>query len=204
MSAPDRRSRFPASRPRAGGHADGAALAIVERPMTLIQVTARRGRQAEVAAAMARDFGLALPAAGAIATGADKAALWLQPESWLITAPAALAGSLPAALATAVKGIAAVVDQSHGRCVLDISGEAARAVLARLCRLDLDARAFAPDRCAATLVGHVPCLVHRTGTATPGFSLIVASTFAEWLLDQIAAAAASCGWRFTPANAVAA
>lgn len=204
MFAPDRRSRFPASQARTGGRSGDAPLAIVERAATLVQVTARKGRQAELSAAIARTLGLDLPEAGRVASAADKAALWLQPGSWLIAAPAEQRSELPNTLAQALSGIAAVVDQSHGRCVIEISGSEARAVLARLCRLDLHERVFAPGHSAATLVGHVSCLIHRMGGETPCFRLLVGSTFAEWLLDEITAAAASHGWRFTPASEAAA
>lgn len=204
MSASDRRSRFPASQAHQGGRSNDAPLAIVERPATLVQVTARKGRQAELAAAIGKAFGLELPEAGRVATAADKAALWLQPGCWLIAAPAEQRGELPGTLAQALKGIAAVVDQSHGRSVIEISGGEARAVLARLCRLDLHERVFASGHSAATLVGHVSCLIHRVDGTTPCFRLLVGSTFAEWLLDEITSAAASQGWRFTPASEAAA
>ncbi|KRE24435.1 hypothetical protein ASE66_04185 [Bosea sp. Root483D1] len=204
MSAPDRRSRFPASQPRQGGRSGDAPLTIVERPATLVQVNARKGRQAELVAAIAKTLALALPDAGRTATAADMAALWLQPGSWLIEAPAGRRGELPGTLAQTLNGIAAVVDQSHGRCVIEISGAEARAVLARLCRLDLHERAFAAGDSAATLVGHVSCLIHRTGGEAPCFRLVVGSTFAEWLLHELTAAAASYGWRFTPAGEAAA
>ncbi len=204
MSAPDRRSRFPASQARKGGRVDDAPLAIVERPATLVQVTARKGRQAELAAAIGKALALELPEAGRVASAADKAAIWLQPGCWLIEASAGQRGELPASLAQVLTGIAAVVDQSHGRCVIEISGTEARAVLARLCRLDLHERAFAPGHSAATLVGHVSCLIHRIDGETPSFRLLVGSTFAEWLLDELTAAAASYGWSFAPAGEAAA
>ncbi|WP_332683345.1 sarcosine oxidase subunit gamma [Bosea sp. (in: a-proteobacteria)] len=204
MSAPDRRSRFPASRPRQGGRSGGETLAIVERPATLVQVTARKGRQAELTAAAEKLLSLTLPESGRAAASAGKTALWLQPGSWLVMAPAEERSVLSATLAQPLSGIAAVVDQSHGRCVLEVSGTQARAVLAKLCRLDLHERAFPAGASAVTLVGHVSCLVYRIEGAAPGFGLIVGSTFAEWLLDELANAAAAHGWRFTPADEVAA
>lgn len=204
MSAPDRRSRFPAARPRQGGRSGGETLAIAECPATLVQLTARKGRQAELAATVEKLHGLALPESGRVAASGGKTALWLQPGSWLVTAPAEERAGLPGTLAQALSGIAAVVDQSHGRCVLEITGAQARAVLAKLCRLDLHERAFPAGASAVTLVGHVSCLVYRIEGAAPGFGLIVSSTFAEWLLDELAAAAAAHGWRFTSANEAAA
>lgn len=100
--------------------------------------------------------------------------------------------------------MAAVVDQSHGRSVIELSGNHAQAVLARLCRLDLHERAFAPGNSASTLVGHVSCQLFRLEGVVPSFGLIVGSTFAEWLLDELQAAASSYGWNFQPAADVAA
>lgn len=200
MSASERRSRFPAARPLSGGRAGDAQVSIVERSVALVQFTARKGRQEDLAAAL----GLDLPPPGRFASDAGRTVLWLQPGSWLISAPAKQRDSLPASLRQSLDGIAAVVDQSHGRSLIELSGASARAVLARLCRLDLDERVFTAGHSAATLVGHVSCLLYRSEASPPCFGLIVGSTFAEWLLDALQAAAASEGWRFEPATEAAA
>ena len=204
MSAPDRRSRFPVSRSLSGGRNGGDRLTITEHHATLVQVTARKGRQEDVAAALRDALSLDLPPPGRVTGSADRTALWLQPGSWLVKAPGEQRDSLPAALGQSVAGIAAVVDQSHGRCLFELSGAHARDVLARLCRLDLHDRAFAPGSSAATLVGHVSCLLYRDEAPVASFRLIVGSTFAEWLLDELQAAAASHGWNFQPVRETAA
>lgn len=204
MSAPERLSRFPVSRPLSGGNAGAEALAIVEHHAALVQITARKGRQQDVAAALRTALRLDLPSPGRIATGADKAALWLQPGSWLIQAAGEQRSGLPALLREHLDGMAAIVDQSHGRSLFELRGAHAQAVLARLCRLDLHDRVFAPGNSAATLVGHVSCLLYRNEAPVPSFGLIVGATFAEWLLDELEAAAASHGWAFEPAREAAA
>lgn len=204
MSAPERSSRFPVSRSLSGGKPGAETLAIVERPATLVQITARKGRQEDVAAALRAALALDLPSSGRISNGSDKTALWLQPGSWLIQAPGEQRGSLPSLLRQSLDGMAAIVDQSHGRSLFELGGVHAQAVLARLCRLDLHDRVFAPGSSAATLVGHVSCLVYRIEAPLPSFGLIVGSTFAEWLLDELQAAAASHGWTFEPAHEAAA
>lgn len=204
MSVLDRRSRFPASRPLKGGQADGDALSIVESSATLVQVTARKGRQADMSAVAAATLALDLPQSGRVAAASGRMALWIQPGCWLIRAPQGEQDSLPASLKDSLKGIGAVVDQSHGRCLFELRGVHAQAVLARLCRLDLHDRAFPPGSSAVTFVGHVSCQLYRTGGAVPSFGLIVGSTFAEWLLDQLNAAAASHGWTFSPSQGAAA
>ena len=204
MSAPDRLSRFPVSRPLQGGRSGGEALAITECPATLVQVTARQNRQADTAGIIAASLSLDLPKSGVVSVAGGRKAIWVQPGSWLIKAPVAERDSLPASLRDTLNGVAAVVDQSHGRTVFELRGAHVQDVLARICRLDLHDRAFPPGSSAVTYVGHVSCQLCRLGGQVPGFSVIVGSTFAEWLLDQLAAAAASHGWTFNPATASAA
>ena len=105
--------------------------------------------------------GMALPQQPntCIARGTTLAA-WLAPRRWLLVGPRALAGrwlSQDAAGTT-------VVDLSHGRAIVRISGDW-RAVLSRHCPLDLDT-AFPPNRlsCAQSLFGDIPVLI----IASPG------------------------------------
>lgn len=204
MSAPDRLSRFPASRSLSGGRNGGDALTITEQHAALVQVTARQGRQNDVSASLGHTILIELPASGRVASSSAGTAIWVQPGSWLIRATGDQREDLPARLRQALDGTAAVVDQSHGRSVFELSGIHAQAVLARLCRLDLHDRAFPPGSGASTIVGHVSCQLYRSEAPAPSFSLIVGSTFAEWLLDEIQAAAASHGWSFQPAQGAAA
>jgi heterotetrameric sarcosine oxidase gamma subunit len=193
--APDRRSRFSASSPCIGGAAGDVPLVILERPAAFALVSARKGKAAELATLVKDSLGLALPAPGRSAASGVHTALWVQPDSWLIEGPAERAGTLAAELAVRLAGLASVVDQSHGRSVLRLSGDHARNVLARICRLDTHERAFVPGQSAATLIGHVSCMLHQIDDA-PTYDLIVSSTFSAWLLDELTTAATSFGWRF--------
>ena len=201
MSAPERRSRFAGSSlPARGGVPDSDGVTIAERPAALIQVTARKGRQDALVAAIEKEFALALPSPGGSAVQGAYSAVWLQPGGWLIQAPAIEGAALVQRLATALDGIAAVVDQSHGRLVLRLSGQQARAVLAKICRLDLHPRHFAVGASATTLVGHVSCTV-RLVDETPAFYLIVGSSYATWLLEELVEAADAFGWQLARAGA---
>jgi sarcosine oxidase subunit gamma len=204
VSVLDRHSRFPVSRPLRGGQAGADALGIVESGATLVQVTARKGRQADLSAVVAATLTLDLPRSGRVAAASGRMALWIQPGCWLISGPQGEQDSLPASLKDSLRGIGAVIDQSHGRCLFELSGVYAQQVLARLCRLDLHDRAFPPGSSAVTLVGHVSCQLYRIGGPVPSFGLIVGSTFAEWLLDQLMSAASSHGWTFSPWQGAAA
>ncbi len=204
MSAPERLSRFPASRSLSGGRKGSDALSIVEQHAALTQITARKGRQSDVASIVARALALELADPGRATNGSGRTAIWVQPGSWLIRAPGSERGELSTSLRQSLDGAAAVVDQSHGRNVIEFSGKHAQSVLARLCRLDLHDRAFTPGASASTIVGHVSCQLYRLESPVPSFGLIVGSTFAEWLLDELQAAASSHGWNFQPVRNAAA
>ncbi|MBL6454269.1 hypothetical protein JMJ55_02965 [Belnapia sp. T6] len=150
----------------------------------LVQVTARHG-------ADPTGLGFALPGPGESAETAGITALWMQPRGWLLSAPWDGEGAL-LTRAAPLAPAAALVDQSHGRCTIRLAGAKSRAVLAKLCRIDLHPRIFGPGRVAATQVAHLACLLHQ---AEPeAFELIVFSTLAANLLDALASAAAEYGY----------
>lgn len=200
MSAPELLSRF-------GGFDDSVhgaptspeAIELIERPACLVQVTSRKGKEVALAAAIREQLGLELPVPNYSISQASYAAYWLQPNCWLIEAPPEAGSVLVSRLANALAGIAAVVDQSHGRCILRLSGSQARAVLARCCRLDFHPRVFSVGRTVTTLVAHVSCTVRLIDEA-PTFDLIVGSTFAIWLVEELLEASAAFGCRFIRAN----
>ena len=123
------------------------------------------------------------PQAGHAATGGAVTAIWIQPDAYMLTGAGP---GLAERAAQAFAGLAAVEDQSHGRTTIAVSGPAARAVLARGCRLDLHPRAFGPGRAAMTQIAHIGCLVHQIDEA-PSFELTVFATLAEpffhWLIE---------------------
>jgi len=202
-------SRFAASRPASGGRGDSDPgdsdpIVIAELARAQVQVSARKNQCDALARALSRHLGVTLPGPGASQETPQATVLWLQPASWLIQSAPTLARSLLTDFARAHPGLASWVDQTHSRCLLRLSGSAVRAVLARLCRLDLHPRAFAPGACAATLVGHVSAVLRRvpqsdvTGDVTNDstFDLLVAASYADWLLDELTTAADAYGWRF--------
>jgi len=203
VSAPDLSarlpSRFAASRAIQGGQGSDP-ITITELPTALLQVTARKNQRDALAAALSERLGVALPGPGVSHAADDATVIWLQPTSWLIQSRPALAARLLTDFSRIHPGFASWVDQTHGYCLLRVSGAAVRAVLARLCRLDLHERAFAPGACAATLVGHVACLLRRVpqsdATCDATFDLLITASYADWLLDELTTAADATGWRF--------
>jgi sarcosine oxidase, subunit gamma len=174
------------------------ALVIAERPRSVVHLMARKDKAPALAAAIKAAFGLDLPSPGRWAAGAQADAIWVQPGGWLLESEPAAPGALRARVAAATEGLGAAVDQSSGRSVIRFAGPPARSVLATCCRLDLHPRAFEPDSAAVTRVAHVACGI-RLMDATPTFDLIIGSTYARWLIEELLEASARYGVRFEPA-----
>ncbi len=131
MSAPDR------SRPE-------NALAVAERPRSLVRLMARTDKADALAGVIRAAFGLELPPPGRWAAGAEASATWVQPGGWLLESEPSAPGAFRARVAAVTDGLGAAVDQSSGASVIRLAGEPARSVLATFCRLDLHPRAFGP------------------------------------------------------------
>lgn len=196
MSNPEPRSAFaPHWQPGRIG-ADGPAhVTIIERRLAMATVQARKGRRADLTAAIETAFGLALPEPSKAVIGrGDVAAYPIAPETWLITAPANDTGFL-SRLSEAAGSAASIVDQSHGKAALRISGPQVRDALDKICRLDLHPRTFPAHACGVTQIAHVAVLIARAddGSATPGYDLIMPSTFAIHVLEAVEMAALEFG-----------
>jgi sarcosine oxidase subunit gamma len=182
-----------ASVARPGRHGPAGSLTPlhIELPAReIVQVLVRRDRSEDLAAALRRDFALALPGPGRAATGGNGVtAIWIQEGGWYLHASRTGEAALAARVAASCAGLATIDDQSHGRTMLRVSGPRAREILSRGCRLDLHPRAFGPGRATTTMLGHIACLVHQTDE-TPAYELTVyatlAATFLDWLIETAA------------------
>ncbi len=145
-----------------------------------------RGREAAIEAATAA-FGLALPrTACRAAETADRAALWLGPDEWLLLAP----DGEGEAIAAAFREIAAphsLVDVSHRNTGLDLSGSEVAAVLNAGCPLDLHLAAFPVGMCTRTLFAKAEIVLWRR--AVDRFRLECWRSFAPYVHGVIADAA---------------
>lgn len=163
------------------------------RGLTMIQIAAIGN--ADAMCATATGAGLTLPASPNATESRDGVtALWLGPGRWLAVTPEAAPEALGRRLEAAHADSAAVVDVSHGRTVIRVSGPATRTLLAKGCRLDLHPRVFRAGACAQTNIGHFAVLLHAVDDR-PTVDLYVARSYAasfwEWLIE----AAAEFGYR---------
>ncbi len=145
--------------------APGVVLRVLQ-PETLLMVMARVGKGKAVAEALSKWRGARV--------------MWAGPEQWYVQGPT------HAALEKALGGVASVVDQSHGRVTLCVSGPKARAVLAKGTPVDLHTDQFAIGKSALTQMAHVG--VHLTRTGGDEFEVSVFRGFAEsfwqWLTEM--------------------
>ncbi len=175
------------------GRTDAAAgVVVAELPTAgLALVTARRGRSADLIAAAEAAFGVALPATPRRVGNGDLAFIWSGPDRWLAhcaDAPPACMERLLAPLAAH----AAVVDQSHARALLRISGPRVRDALAKGVAIDLDPRAFRPGDTAMTGVAHVAVQLWQIDDA-PTYAFSIARSLAGSFWDWLAASGAEYG-----------
>ncbi len=193
MSAPEPRSVLSAVlQPGHSGREGVTGTAIAERRLAIVQLQARKGQEPALATAIVSAFGLTLPPPGQASSADSTTAVWIQPGSWLVLAPFTARGDLARRLAGGVAGLASVTDQTFGKAVLRLSGERARDVLAKGCRVDLHPRAFGPGRAAATTIAQIGCVLVQADEA-PTFDLVVPSTLAEAFLEWLEASAAEFG-----------
>jgi sarcosine oxidase, subunit gamma len=173
VSAPEARA-VPGTAP--GVQLESSASDIVE-----LAALPGRGRDVE---RIALGRGVQLPALGGTRVATDHLALCVRPERWLILTPPAAAGAGAAAWQAACAGVGAALDLSSAFSALELTGGAAREVLARSCRIDLDPEAFPMGAACATIMVQVSVIL--VALASGVLLLTPASTarhLREWLLS---------------------
>ena len=120
--------------------------------------------------------------ANTLVEAGDNRIYWLGPDEWLVVTPTGRQAKLQAELLEALDGVfSAVVDNSSGLTLLEITGDNAAALLATDCPLDLHPRVFKPGQCAQTRLAKAAMIVAplRDGR---GFEVIIRRSFADYLL----------------------
>lgn len=147
------------------------ALTLVETPVdSAVLVTAFKGQEKAIGAAVKKAVGVGLPRPGEDLRGDEGRALWVGPGQALVF------GRLPE------QPGAAVVDQSDAFACATLTGPGAETALARLVPLDLRATVFPVGRTARTLIGHMPASVTPVDE---GFELMVMRSMAGTLVEEV-------------------
>lgn len=173
-------------------HSSGGRLEVREvRFLTQVNLRADPSDSALIKAA-GEALGLELPLQpNTVASSANRSALWLGPDEWLIVGPPGQWAAIEESAKKALARSGSVVDVSANRTTIRVEGLGARDLLALGCALDLDPRAFGPGRCAQTLLAKAQVIIEQVN-ANPAFSVYVRASFAsylaDWLLDALTAA----------------
>lgn len=141
-----------------------------------------KGQEKAVGEALKSALGLGFPAPGRSQSKGGARAIWVGKGEALLMGAACpdLAG-------------AACVDQSDAWCVVEIVGDRAEDVLARLVPLDLRASQFKRGHTARTLLGHMTASATRSGAKA--FEIMVFRSMAETLVEELTRAAGAVAAR---------
>lgn len=169
-----------------------AAVTLSERrPLTILQVSAFARTVAEAGIHLAGALELELPEPNRFCSDRRKSLRAIGPGVWQTVGDEG-AVSAAAALRATLSGVATVVDLSHARTALQVSGPAAARTLAKHCGLDLYASHFPMGSATNTRFGHVGMTLARLDDA-PTFELLVFRGYAEFVFEALAEAAAEFG-----------
>jgi heterotetrameric sarcosine oxidase gamma subunit len=147
----------------------------------IVEIAALRGRARELER-LAHERGVLLAAPGRAVLAADQLSLCVRPQRWLLLSPPGSPGASAAIWQAACAGVGTAVDLSCALSALQLDGPAAREVLVRGCRLDLEPQAFPLGHAAATIMAQVSVIL----AALPsGLLLLTPSStgrhFRQWL-----------------------
>ena len=136
-----------------------------------------------------RVAGLDLPWEVGDTAAGELRALSTGPSDWLLVAPGPLSAPARRAIeADSARQGLALADLSSGLSALEVSGPAARDVLAKACGLDLGPKQFPGGRCARTRLAKLAVVI-ESHEGVDGFDVYVAcsqsSWLHEWLTDSV-------------------
>lgn len=168
-------------------HRSAAQVALAPRNgLAIASVIARVGRQEALAHHVRAAFDLDLPTTPRHAGSKSLSFVWVGPSQWLVVAENLSNSALERSLLEAVKGNAAVVDQSGGYFIVRVSGARARDALAKGVPIDLHPSAFSVDDAASTAVVHMAVHFWQT-SAEPAYDFAIPTSFAaafwNWLCE---------------------
>jgi heterotetrameric sarcosine oxidase gamma subunit len=178
--------------------ADPGVVVSEVRGVGLATVTARKGRRGALVDAARYAFGVELPSEPRCVVARDIAFIWAGPDQWLAHRYPAPSRGMEAALAEPFAGLAAIVDQSHGRTLLRVSGPRVRDALAKGLAIDLDPREFKTGYAAVTAVAHIAVHFWQTDDG-PTYEFAVPRGLALSFWHWLEASSAEYGLQFARA-----
>ena len=181
------------TRPGRSGVTSGVAGIVAREIHGFIacSILAQKGQTVTTAAVLSERLGATVPDVPKRVARGSLSVSGIAPGQWLLIERQASL-STTADLRAELSGLAAVVDQSGGRLVLELSGNQVRSALAKGIPVDLDASVFKPGDVAQTMAAHIGVQVGLM-TEQPAFEIITAASTAESFWNWFAASAAEYG-----------
>jgi len=143
-------------------------------------------------------LGLDLPARLSFTASSQARLRWLSPDEFLFSCPLTALADVSARLAQSATAGLACSDVSGGFALLELSGPAARTVLAKSTSLDVHPRVFPPSRTASTIFAKATATISHLDTGK--YELIVRRSFARYMAGWLSEAAREHGLRVTTAR----
>ena len=158
----------------------------------LVSLTAYKGQGKALSEVIQAQLGLPLPEARKVSRRDGLSIISTAPNQWLVFAEWEMAEDLYGTLVALANPFAAVVDQSHARAVIDVSGARAREALAKGISLDLHPKAFQTGESATTLASQLWITMWQTNDL-PTYRLSIFRGFGESLLNWLVSSANEFG-----------
>ena len=159
----------------------------------LAELTAFKGQKSALAHAIENAFGIALPAANKSASKDGVTFVSVGPGKWLVTGEGPSEKDLLVRLEKAAGSFAAIVDQSDARALVEISGEKARAALAKGIMIDLDPSAFKIGSAATSFAVQFWITLWQTDEM-PTYRITIFRSMGRDLLHWLESSAAEFGY----------
>lgn len=162
------------------------------RPLSIVHIAGKTEDKSFVEG-VGKACGCALPTEPCtVSSSGDLSIAWLSPTRWLVVAPERGPGVLEKSLREACGDSGAVIDVSHGRTVIRISGPNARQVLMKGAPLDFHRKVFTPGKTAQSAISQ--CGVVLVCVAEDAFDLYVFRGFGQHMWEWVCDAANEYGY----------
>lgn len=176
-----------------GAATDKPGVILAERrPLSIVHV-AGKADNAAFAKGVKKACGCDLPLEpGTVATNGDLSLIWLSPTRWMAVAPERGPGVLELTIRDACGEDGAIIDVSHGRTVIRISGEHARQVLMKGAPIDFHGTVFTANRTVTTSISQCGVVLACVDANT--IDLYVFRAFGQHMWEWVCDAAGEYGF----------
>ncbi len=159
---------------------------------SLAYLTAFKGKGIELSGIIEKHFGIELPVASKTTSKNSVTFISVGPSQWLALAESTEAEKFISTLETLAGSIAAIVDQSDARAIVEISGSMVRQTLEKGVSIDLHPTNFALGDAATTFAAHLWITLWQT-RSDPAYRIAVFRGFGSPMLDWLINSGAEFG-----------